>query len=309
MLTQEQLALRRTGISGSDIAAIAGYSPWAEALDVYLAKVEGMTKDESRPLLLGHMFEPAIKALYSRDTGRIVEECPTVQHAECPLLMATPDGFTYNPDGSDPRGLEVKRAGPGTQRHWGEPDTDQIPPYYVPQVLLEAAVLKVDKVDVVGFFAGDNHYYQVDYDQAAFDALREVAERFWRDHVVARKPPPVGSSRRIREQLAERFPRSVLAARLATPQEEQLVMGLRQVRKDLEVLEERKETLELAIKSSMGGLEGIFGKDWALTWKNDSRGKPNYKALAEELGATPELIAKHTPVPGPRKFLLKFEEE
>ena len=39
MLTKEQKLLRRTGIGGSDAAAILGLSPWATPLDIYNEKV------------------------------------------------------------------------------------------------------------------------------------------------------------------------------------------------------------------------------------------------------------------------------
>ena len=50
MTREEWLSARRTGIGGSDIAAILGLSPWRTPLDVYRDKVDG--EDQPQTCLL-----------------------------------------------------------------------------------------------------------------------------------------------------------------------------------------------------------------------------------------------------------------
>lgn len=62
-LSPEQHAIRRGGISGSEIAAVAGLNPWAGPIDVWRSKVEPMApldEELNHNLLRGNLFEEPV---------------------------------------------------------------------------------------------------------------------------------------------------------------------------------------------------------------------------------------------------------
>ncbi len=88
------LAERRTGLGGSDVAAILGLSKWKTPLDVYLDKIgegsEDPDDEKRRTFARGHAMEPTIVDEYARTLpeGVTIVEYPTV-HDGC--LLANVD--------------------------------------------------------------------------------------------------------------------------------------------------------------------------------------------------------------------------
>ena len=58
------------------------------------------------------------------------------------------------------------------------------------------------------------------------------------------------------------------------------------------------------MQALIGYAEGMAGEGFRVTWKSDATGRPDWKGIAEKLGATPELIAQHMQAP-PRRFLVR----
>jgi putative phage-type endonuclease len=69
MTRDEWLAARRTGIGGSDIAAILGLSPWRTPLDVYRDKVDGAEQPETEAMRWGRLLEDVIAREYAVRAG------------------------------------------------------------------------------------------------------------------------------------------------------------------------------------------------------------------------------------------------
>jgi len=188
-LKPEQLALRRTGITGTDLPAILGLSAFATPLDVFLDK-RGLLppKEVTEDMERGTFLEDGARKWYAHRTGALrVEEPGTVVSPRNPLVIATPDGVAHFRD--DVRALEIKM--PGNAVGWGEPGTDAIPEWYLPQVAWELAALDMQRADVFAVLDGKPRIYHVTRDVELEGLLVEEAERFWRDHVVTGKPPEV----------------------------------------------------------------------------------------------------------------------
>jgi putative phage-type endonuclease len=90
-LTPEQLELRRSGIGGSDIAAILGLSPYATPLDVFRSKVENYVQSDSWAFRRGRLLEPVVAQIYAEETGAMLREVGTLRHPDRSIVLATPD--------------------------------------------------------------------------------------------------------------------------------------------------------------------------------------------------------------------------
>lgn len=323
-LTLKQRQIRSRGITGSQIAVIAGLSPWGSPVEVWREKVTqvspGQTDVPGPHMERGIFFEDACLRWYVHRTGRAIVPTQTIIHPDHPLVIATPDAVSLDPEvpGDRPAGggrinwapsdivVEVKCPSWRTARAWGEEGSDDIPRYYYPQVIWEMAVTGLKNAHVVAYFGDQLRIYNVPWNQAIFDRLREMAEEFWHTHVVPGVPPFPDSSKAYADYLTEAYPRvkeplakadgdAQIAAAVAQAKDAEET-----IRTQMKRLEEAKNVLKMRIGHSRG-LEGSFGR---VTWANNKdSARIDWEAVAREAGAPEDLVEKHTTVkPGPRVF-------
>jgi putative phage-type endonuclease len=183
---EDWLAERRTGIGGSDVAAILGLSRWKTPLDVYLDKTGQLPpQPESEPMRWGTLLEPVILGEFAARHGIRVERPHGIQrHAERPWMLASLDGWA--PD--LPAVVECKTA--RSADGWGDTGTGEIPAYYQTQVAHYLAVTGAAVAFVpVLIGASDFRVYQVERDDGFISDLQAAEEAFWHDHVLAGIPP------------------------------------------------------------------------------------------------------------------------
>lgn len=304
MLTDAQRALRRTGVGGSEIGAVAGLSPYATALDVWRAKVEGLEIEETPAMRRGRLLEPAVAEWYAEETGAELLPGETLRHPSREIVIATPDRIAVL--GREQRVLEVKTTNFRMLSEWGEPDTDEIPQTYLCQVQWQLAVTGLARADVAALIGGDEfRVYHVAFDAELFGMLADTAERFWRDHVTTRRPPPLDGSDSCAEWIRARFPRDGGNELAATPDAECWADTLFDVRRRTAILEAEEQEAVNHLKALMGDASVLRGNGWRVTWKTAKESvKTDWEAVARALDAPPELVARFTTTkPGSRRFL------
>jgi len=112
-LTREEwLEQRRSGVGGSDVAAILGVDPFGKtAADVFDEKVgNGVEVEQTLPMKRGNVLEPIAVQQYVEETGRQVRRQPMRRHKKYPWMIGNIDRQQLKDD----RGtgtLEVKCPG------------------------------------------------------------------------------------------------------------------------------------------------------------------------------------------------------
>lgn len=309
MLTAAQLALRQHGITGSEIAALVGLCPWRGPTHVWQGKIDPAPSAEpNKHMLKGIFLESGIIRWFEYLTKRRVTFPGTLRHPKHPIVIATPDGISHDEGGEDPKVLEVKCTTYRTAMHWGEEGTDEIPEYHWPQLQWELAVTGLQHAHVAAFFGDEVKIYNVSFNVEMFEALREIAERFWRDYVVTKTPPPVDASVSAREWLLDRFPAPTKAMKPCDSDAIDWVRQLREARTAKEEAERLESEAKNRLMEIIGEYEGIEGNWGRITWrKNKDSTAVNYKALVEHLQPDPELINKFMVTKkGPRVFCPRF---
>lgn len=215
------LEARRGAITGTDVAAILGVHPYRNALDVYLEKIgqaEPVTQNEA--MWWGTYLEAGIARRYQEITalekewllrGAAIATCwpkkrtlvfddgtgdaqVLVRHPEHPWWLGTPDGIVQQP-GVDRTGLEVKTASAYIADEWGEPGTDQVPLHYLTQCAWYMGATQISRWDVCVLIGGNRlGVYTVKRNEALEAKLCAEAQRFWKEHVQAKVPPPIDGS-------------------------------------------------------------------------------------------------------------------
>jgi len=312
---------RASGLGASEIAAVLGWSPHKQAIDIWCEKCGFADPPrESAFTGAGKRLEPVVADWYLDDmaaalTPVTLYSASTVRHPRLPFLYATPDRMVAGEHASWP--LECKNTSQIHAREWGTPGTDLIPAHYLAQVDLQMACLGVDRADVAVLIGGwDFRRYTVvrDADEEAW--MLEQAEKFWRDHVEPKKPPVIDGSAASLAYLEKKHP-APIAEKLRTATIETNALAARyRVAAD----HESKAALELAqIRAQLcdliGDAAGIEGDGYEVTWRKtrDAR-KIDWEKIA--MGLQPadpvrfrELVDAHTSMrPGGRRFVVRFEE-
>lgn len=318
MLTEEQLRTRQLGVSGSEAAALVGLSRWAAPIDIYQAKIDPVQTqrlaDMESPLIRGILFEEPVIKWYSIITGRSVTFPGTLQHPKHKRTFATPDGIATLP-GGDTRVLEVKNSTWMSKPHWGDAGTDQIDSCYLPQVMFEMACAQLPKLDLCLYMGMEPVIYHVDFDEDTFEALREVCDRFYTDHVIPRRPPPPDASDSYAEWIARMHPR-VLGTIVDADEDTRGVMTqLVETRAKLKELEAEELLLKNLIKERIGDGEGIRSPEARITWRRtkdsprvDWKGVANDPVVSRRISK--RVMDKYSYTQeGHRRFLVTEEQE
>lgn len=301
---EEWLAARKYGVGGSEIAAICGLNPpgWATAFDVWADKL-GLVppRPPSLRMRLGSFLEPFILDEYAALTGRAVKRCELSIHfdTDFPFAFASPDAFEV--ESGD--GVEAKSVGRADD-DWGEDETDRIPPHYLAQVTWQMGVCRRDCWHVAALFPNLLRVYTVRFDRVFFATMYARAERFWRDHVAKQEPPPMRGTT-VDDYLKGRFPIDKVPLRQASEIEVQKAEALLTIKERITEFEGLAETYTNELKQDIGEAAGIEWERGRVLWTLvEPEPKPDWRAIAQSLNPTPEVVAAATVIPTPyRRFL------
>jgi putative phage-type endonuclease len=299
MLTEEQIAMRRHGITATDMATLSGVHPYRAPINVWLEK-QGKAEifQENERVKWGNLLEPLIRDDYARRHGLHVVEVGTMLHKSVPWAMATPDGIAY-PSGlpgihKPSHGLEIKTHNYRIGLSYGTPGTDQVPGYVLVQAVWNMFVTGLDRWDVVAFSDGLPRDYRIHRDEQLVTELIEIAQKFRRDHLIAQIPPePDGSERyssylqRMVEQKKDSF-----VSLEDKPDFRKIVDDLRALKSTLKDCERREEKLTQELKVVCGEFSGL---EWSevvdgkktiqrITWKKSKdSSRTDWEAVANVL--------------------------
>ena len=269
-LTEENQAIRRSGVGASESSSLFGMNPYEGVIELWKRKIDPRKeKDFSKILMWGNLHEQAIAWAYARETGKKLRRCGrTIRHREHCRMVCTPD---YKVTGQRVN-IQIK-----TSRHgddWGEQWTDEIPPLYLVQVQHEMEILDYDMTHVPVLIGGnDFRIYQVERDREFGAIISAAIDEFWGK--VEREEAPL--------------PLTTLDFKIISPKagatvqanDEQLCswMRLKEVNIEMAALIRLKEQLQDELKLAIGETElMVDGSGRVLaTWKEYNRKDGTYR--------------------------------
>lgn len=284
MLTTEQKAMRKTGIGGSEIAAIFGESRFAAPFDVWLAKVHGWEQPETEDMLRGTFLEDGTARWYAHRMGHALERlqhCSTLRHRVHEWALCTSDRIVSAPTGKE-RILSIKCPRRGGDE-WGTGGTDNVPGEYLLQLQWEWAIhashgLQLDEeMDLAAVIDGELVIYPVKADRELQAWLLDYAGKWWARHVVGGEAPALDGSSQAREWLKRRFARDDGQRLQATPHLSRLMIELELAEQANAATEMRVATLQNEIKLSMGEATYLVGANGIISWKANVKGVRSFK--------------------------------
>jgi putative phage-type endonuclease len=287
---------RRTGIGGSDAAAVVGLSKWRTPLQVYQDKVgEACPIPESEPMRWGKILEPVLRQEYSNQTGReVLLPEGIIRKPDAPYMLANLDGYTL-----DDRVVELKTARTG--EGWGDATLQEVPTEYLIQVQHYMAVTGLPVADIAVLIGGsDFRIYEIPADVDLQQSLAEAELMFWERVEQQRPPDALTMAEQIKSFKA--YPGEVRADDEVLA----LVAELRQVGNRLKEMAEHEANLKQHIQIYMAERDTLLDNagNVLATWKE---AKPTVRLDSKALKAeAPEIYEKYSTVgEATRRFLLK----
>jgi putative phage-type endonuclease len=257
---QEWHAIRRSGIGGSDTAAVLGLSKWRTPLQVYYEKIgEADPIVETEPMRWGKVLEPVLIQEYANKTGRVVNKpSGVIRLADHPHFIANLDGFT-----EDGRVLEIKTA--RSADNWGDEGTDEVPTDYFLQVQHYMAVTGMQVTDIAVLIGGsDFRIYEVEADPELHQMMLKQGAEFWKRVQEATPPDPINKADIIQ------FTKVINKSKTATEEIIKTVADLKTVKASLKLLENEEEELKSTIQAFMAGCDTLVDLEEKViaTWKS-----------------------------------------
>lgn len=254
-LTDAQLEARRGHLGASDIAVIAGVSPYKQPFELYLEKIgeldpvarEGDAVRDRKER--GHRLEDVALDWDAELRGLSIERIRRdVVHPRLPFVVVHPDA-RVKPWRSTRRLLEAKTSA----RKW-----DVVPQHVEAQVQAQMGATGADAVDVVVLgFDGPPVAWPVERNPELIEGLEELAAAFWQ-RVEQRDPPPMDGSKGASHWLDRLFMEG--PEQVADDSQAAALARLLDIRDTVKRLEAEDDAIVNALKFSMAGGSRLYAK-------------------------------------------------
>lgn len=272
-LPQPDLHPTRGYIGGGTIAGVLGLSPFKTPLDEYLT----ITGDEQEISAAKRKFFDRRKALepfacqcFETATGFEIDQInERYADKEFPWAKAEIDAECL--DSGERANIEIKTVNPSTVSQWGDPDEGDEPPAYVTAQAMWGLGVTGRSHCYVHALIGldDDRIFRLDRDDELIAEIRKQAERFWKYHVLPRRPPPPVNV----DDLLRLYPRGSGRAVEADTETQLSMTELHTLRQRIKLLESQKALQEFAIKGFMRDATTLTAGGIAIaTWKPRSDG-------------------------------------
>lgn len=292
------LEARRTGVGGSDAAALMGSDPYRGPFAIYMAKVaSGGDIDEhgqSEAAYWGHVLEDVVAKEFSKRSGFPVHN-PSVmlRSRQYPWMLATMDRVAIEPHTSVP--LEVKTRSAFKSREWLEE-----PPLSVLDQLLHYCIVAGANHGYVALLLGGQsfHMFHVAVEDYAerVERMVQVERDFW-TRVQEGNPPEPDGTDASRQILSDMFPTADPSTAVQlSPEAQQLLVEHYEVRTSgAPDARQRLLEVEARLKAHLGDAEyGLVGDRPVVAWRNVVRRGIDVKLLRKRYPDIAKEVTRET---------------
>lgn len=190
MLTQEQKQTRRTGIGGSDAAAVCGVDPYRTPTEVFLSKVDedyDVDLSGNEPVEHGNAFEGAIADIFTKRLGvKVFKPEMILRHPEHVWMIASPDRLVVGQD----KGVEIKNRSFFMRSNYGREGSSDVFPSDMLQCQHYMAVTGFPEWDLWVCFGGQKSVrFHIKRNNNYIKNIIKIESAFWHNSVLTQTPP------------------------------------------------------------------------------------------------------------------------
>lgn len=284
------LALRRTGIGSSDMAAVLGMSKYRSELDVYLDKRGETPLDDdqsSEAAHWGNLLEHIVATEWADRHGVKVRRVGTVAHVEHRHMLCDLDRYVIGCSDHERCALEVKTRSAFKADEWRVDGIPTVPEDVEAQTMQQLAVTGLDAIHVAALIGGqrlESRLVAPDPDYIA--DLFTVGDQFWTQNVIAGVPPEISSLDLLVGMLTRLTPEKGVVADLDDVQQRQ-VMHLSRIIAEGVRAAVRKDQAEAELKAIIGedATDVVIDREPWWTWRSQNKPrKLDVEAVEAALG-------------------------
>jgi putative phage-type endonuclease len=278
---------RRRWIGSSDAAAICGLSPWRTNVQAWSEKTGRVEPEDisgKKAVRRGAMLEPIIREIIAKE-AKLEVMAFNKRYFHSTLPLAAEIDFEFELDGITCNG-EIKTA--NSRRGWGDEWSDQIPDYYMAQVIHAQIVTGRKNTLVVAAFGFDDfRYYWVEFDEQLADWITQQELDFSACVEDDACPEPT-----TLEDAYLAFGVDSGETKAAAPEIVESVLLWRGLDKQIAGLTDQRDAVELTLIRTIGSAQSLTVNARPIfTFKAQNHTHLDQKGLKAEV---PELVKKFT---------------
>ena len=295
---EEWLALRKTGIGGSDAGAVCGLHPYCSAIHVFQEKVsETIPEVDNESMRQGRELEDYVAKRFMEATGLKVRRSRMLyRNEEYPFMIANVDRLIVGENA----GLECKTASAYQADQW---KGEEIPPHYLIQCYHYMAVTgKKEWYLAVVILGREFKYQKITWDDGVIQNLISIEERFWKENVEKNQIPSPDGTEVCDEILTTYFPMANKEQAIELVGFDEKLKRRQEVVALKERLEQEQKQIEQEIKLYMKDNERAYNDQYKVSWSNVESARIDTKRMKEE---QPEVYQKFLKVGLSRRFQVK----
>lgn len=274
MLTIQQKEARKRGIGGSDIAVIAGLSPWKTAAQLWMEKALDMSFEpdpqaEER-MAWGNALEPLIADMAAERYGwKVRRSNRHFKHKKHTFLQGNIDRYMIDDNGQ--RGiLEIKTS---SQFNYTEWSNNGPPLYYMTQIQHYMLITGLKYAYIVCLFGGQRmeKFGPFYAEPEAQQWIIQIASDFWK--LVEEKTPPPFDYKADSVAIEALWPQAEAGKVVYLSELLDVAEKYDSFREQGVLVAHDKTASANEIKAAMGDAETAVIGEYVATWKARKDGK------------------------------------
>lgn len=298
MDTAEWLHLRKTGIGGSDAAAVCGMNPFSSSMKVFQDKTSGeIAEQDSEAVRQGHDLEDYVAKRFMEATGVKVRRSNYMYRSvEHPFMIADVDRLVVGEDA----GLECKTASAYNADKWKD---GEIPLHYVIQCMHYMSVTQKHTWYIAAVILGREFIYRkLEWNDEIIERLIEAEENFWKGYVEPGIIPPPDGSMACDAVLNRYFHTARKQSAVALVGFDEKLKYREEILQEISKLEEEQKKIEQEVKLFMKDNELASSRSYRVSWGSVDTSRFDTKRFRQE---QPEIYKKYAKVTSSRRFQIK----
>jgi len=278
MTHDEWLRWRRTGITGSDAAAIVGLDRYRSPFDVYADKL-GLKQEQpdNEAMRQGRDLEEYVASRFCEQTGKKVRRRNAIlQHPEHHWMLGNIDRWVVGENA----GFEAKTTSVLNRAKFNQ---GEFPPNYYVQCVHYMAVTGAERWYLAVLVLNNAfHVFTIERDDAEIQALIEAEKDFWENHILKQIPPAPDGSESTSELLKQMFPEAREREEVALYGHEEKIQQYLELDARVKELTQERDAIKQEIQLALANAEIGRAQGYIVEWKNQVRQTIDTQRLKKE---------------------------
>lgn len=294
------LRLRQTGIGGSDVAGIAGLSPWSNPMSVYRNKTsDELDYEDSEAMRQGRDLEDYVAHRFMEETGlKVVRSNKMYRSARAgkEFMLADVDRLVVGEDA----GLECKTASAYNADKWSD---NQTPIHYLLQVFHYMYVTGKRTWYIAVVILGVGFQYRkIEWDDEIIANLVAIETAFWEQHIVPRRMPEPDGSKVCSEIIQEYFKNAEKDSQIPLVGFDERLKRREELVELIERLGTEKQLIEQEVQLYLKNASAGISEKYRVSWPVVETSRLDTKRIKEE---RPDIYKEYSKTTTSRRFTVK----